>query len=39
MELVDVVRKLRIFKARWLLNVDFFGDWTIQESTLDIHLM
>jgi hypothetical protein len=26
MELVDVVRKLRVFKARWLLNVDFFGD-------------
>jgi hypothetical protein len=29
MELVDVVKKLRIFKASWLLNVDFFGDWTI----------
>jgi hypothetical protein len=39
MELVDVVGTLRIFKARWLFNIDFFGDWAIQESTLDIHLM
>jgi hypothetical protein len=39
MELVDVVGKLRIFKARRLFNIDFFGDWTIQEGTLDIHLM
>jgi hypothetical protein len=35
MELVDVVGKLRIFKARWLFNIDFFGDWTIQEGNLD----
>jgi hypothetical protein len=30
---------LRIFKTWWLFNIDFFGDWAIQESTLDIHLM
>jgi hypothetical protein len=39
MEFVDVVRELRIFKAGWLLNIDFFEDWAIQESTLNIHLM
>jgi hypothetical protein len=39
MELVDLVRELRIFKAQWLFNIDLFGDWAIQESTLDIHLM
>jgi hypothetical protein len=39
MEFVDMVRELSIFKAEWLLKIDFFGDWAIQESTLDIHLM
>jgi hypothetical protein len=34
MELVEVVRELRIFKAQWLFNIDFFGGWAIQEGLL-----
>jgi hypothetical protein len=39
MELVHMVWEVWIFKARWLLNIYFFLERFIQESTLDIHLM
>jgi hypothetical protein len=39
MELVDVVGELGIFKTRWLLHIDQFLDWPIEECTLDIHLV
>jgi hypothetical protein len=29
MELKDVIRLLRIFKAWWLLNIDYLLDWSI----------
>jgi hypothetical protein len=28
-----------IFKARRLLHIDFFFDGSVQESTLDVHLI
>jgi hypothetical protein len=39
MELVHMVGEFLIFEARWLLYIDFFLERSIQESTLDIHLM
>jgi hypothetical protein len=39
MELVHMVWEVWIFKARWLLNIYFFLERSIQQSTLDIHLM
>jgi hypothetical protein len=39
MELVDVVGNLWIFKSRWLLNIDQFGNWSIKKGTLHIHLV
>jgi hypothetical protein len=38
-EFVDMIRTLGIFKTRWLLNVYFFGEWSIEKCTLDIHLV
>jgi hypothetical protein len=34
-----MVRVLTIFKAERLLNIDLFPDWTIEESTLHVHLI
>jgi hypothetical protein len=39
MELVHMVGEVWVFKARWLLNIYFFLERSIQEGTLDIHLM
>jgi hypothetical protein len=39
MEFVDMIRALGIFKTRWLLNIYFFGEWSIEKCTLDIHLI
>jgi hypothetical protein len=39
MELVHMVGEVWIFEAHWLLNIYFFMERSIQESTLDIHLM
>jgi hypothetical protein len=39
MEFVDMVKISFTFKARWLLHIHFFFNWTIQESALDIHLI
>jgi hypothetical protein len=38
-EFIDMVRILFTFKARRLLHIHFFFDWTIQEGALDIHLI
>jgi hypothetical protein len=38
-EFIDVVRVLTIFKARRLLNIDLFLDWSIEEGTLHVHLI
>ena len=37
-ELKDIVRILIIFKARRLLNIDFF-DWPVEEHTFHVHLV
>jgi hypothetical protein len=34
-----MVMILFIFKARRLLNIDFFFDRSVQEGTIDIHLI
>jgi hypothetical protein len=34
-----MVRILFTFKVEWLLHIHFLFDWTIQEGTLDIHLI
>jgi hypothetical protein len=34
-----MVERLIIFKAGWLLNIDFFIDVAIQECTFYIHLI
>jgi hypothetical protein len=39
MEFINMVRIHFAFKARWLLYIHLFFDWTIQESNLDIHLI
>jgi hypothetical protein len=39
MELVHMVGEFWIFEAWWLLYIYFFLERSIQESTLDIHLM
>jgi hypothetical protein len=39
MELVHMVWEFWTFKARWLLNINFFLERSIQECTLHIHLM
>jgi hypothetical protein len=38
-EFVDMIRTLEFFKAQWLPNIDFFGEWSIEKCTLDIHLI
>jgi hypothetical protein len=38
-EFIYMVRILTIFKARRLLNIDLFLDWSIEESTLHVHLI
>jgi hypothetical protein len=38
-EFINMVRILTIFKARRLLNIDLFLDWSIEEGTLHIHLI
>jgi hypothetical protein len=38
-ELIDMVRIFLIFKAQWLLHIDFLLDRPIQERTFDIHLI
>jgi hypothetical protein len=39
MEFIYMVRILFTFKAGWLLHIHLFFYWTIQEGTLDIHLI
>jgi hypothetical protein len=39
LEFVNMVRKLMILKTFRLLDVDFFLENSIQECTLDIHLI
>jgi hypothetical protein len=39
LEFVDVVGELGVFKTRCLLNIDKFLNMTIEECTLDIHLI
>ena len=39
LEFVDMVGKLVIFKARWLLNIDKFLNRAVEKCTLHIHLM
>jgi hypothetical protein len=39
MKFVQMVRIFFIFKAQWLFHIDFLFDRSIQESTLDIHLI
>jgi hypothetical protein len=39
MDLVHMVGEVWIFKARWLINIHFFLERSIQECTLDVHLM
>ena len=39
LEFVDMVGKLVIFKARWLLNIDKFLNRAIEKCTLHIHLI
>jgi hypothetical protein len=34
-----MVRISFTFKAGWLLHIQLFFDWTIQESALDVHLI
>jgi hypothetical protein len=34
-----MVRILTIFKARRLLNIDLFLDWSIEEGTFHVHLI
>jgi hypothetical protein len=38
-EFVHMIRTLGIFKTRWLLNINFFGEWPIEKCTLDIYLV
>ena len=39
LEFVDMIGKLVIFKARWLLNIDKFLNRAIDKCTLHIHLI
>jgi hypothetical protein len=39
LEFVDMIRTLGIFKTWWLLDIYFFGEWSIEKCTLDIHLV
>jgi hypothetical protein len=39
MEQVNMVGEAWIFKARWLINIYFFLERSIQECTLDVHLL
>jgi hypothetical protein len=39
MEFVNMIRIFLIFKARWLLYIDFLLDMLIQECALHIHLI
>jgi hypothetical protein len=34
-----MIRILFTFEAGWLVHIQLFLDWTIQESTLDVHLV
>jgi hypothetical protein len=38
-EFVDMIRTLGIFRTQWFLNIYFFGEWSIEKCTLDIHLV
>ena len=39
LEFVDMVEKLVIFKARWLLNIDKFLNRAVEKCTLHIYLI
>ncbi len=39
MEFIDMVRISFTFKAGWLLHIQFFFNWTIQEGVVDVHLI
>jgi hypothetical protein len=39
MEFIDTVRILFTFEVKWLLHIHLFLDWTVQEITLDVHLI
>jgi hypothetical protein len=39
MEFINMVRILFTFKVGWLLHIHIFFYWTIQEGTLDVHLI